>query len=174
MPMEKEDKEEQITEEAPVEEETSETEEVNKEKNADEIEELLAEEEPAEETIEAKEETAEEEEAKPRRRKKEEEEEEFVEERIYTIPLGKAWVRPSKKRAPRAIQLIKDFITKHMKMDMRAEVEEEKGEMPRLLITNKVNEKVWSRSISKPPRKIRVRAAKDNEGNVTVFLAEGE
>ncbi len=174
MPMEKEDKEEQITEEAQVEEETSETEEVNKEKNADEIEELLAEEEPAEETIEAKEEAAEEEEAKPRRRKKEEEEEEFVEERIYTIPLGKAWVRPSKKRAPRAIQLIRDFITKHMKMDMRAEVEEEKGEMPRLLITNEVNEKVWSRSISKPPRKIRVRAAKDNEGNVTVYLAEGE
>ncbi|TRO46918.1 50S ribosomal protein L31e [Candidatus Bathyarchaeota archaeon] len=161
--MEKEDKEEQITEEAPVEEETAETEEASKEETAEEIEELLAEEEPAEE-----------EEAKPRRRKKEEEEEEFVEERIYTIPLGKAWVRPSKKRTPRAMQLIRDFITKHMKMDMRAEVEEEKGEMPRLVITNEVNEKVWSRSIGKPPRKIRVRAAKDNEGNVTVYLAEGE
>ncbi|MBN1357939.1 50S ribosomal protein L31e [Candidatus Bathyarchaeota archaeon] len=93
---------------------------------------------------------------------------------MYTIPLGKAWVRPPKKRAPRAMQIIKDFVTKHMKMDMRPEVEEEKGEMPRLIITNDVNEKVWSRSIEKPPRKIRVRAAKDNEGNVTVFLAEGE
>ncbi len=184
--MEKEDKEEQVSEEAPVEEETTETaeteevaevaeEEVSEEQTADEIEQLLAE-EPVEETVEAEEEAApeEEEEAKPRRRKKEEEEEEFVEERIYTIPLGKAWVRPHKKRAPRAMRIIKDFVTKHMKMDMRAEVEEERGEMPRLVITNDVNEKVWSRSIEKPPRKIRVRAAKDNEGNVTVFLAEGE
>jgi large subunit ribosomal protein L31e len=45
--------------------------------------------------------------------------------------------------------------------------------MPQLIITNEVNEKVWSRSIEKPPRKIRVRAAKDEDGNVTVFLAEG-
>ena len=186
--MEKEDKEEQISEEATIEEEATEDveaevagdaeEEVSEEQTADEIEQLLAEdEEPVEETVEAEEEaaSAEEEEAKPRRGKmKEEEEEEFVEERIYTIPLGKAWVRPPKKRAPRAMQIIKDFVTKHMKMDMRPEVEEEKGEMPRLIITNDVNEKVWSRSIEKPPRKIRVRAAKDNEGNVTVFLAEGE
>ena len=174
--MSEEDKEEQVSEEAPVEEEAAEAEEeVSEEQTSDEIEELLAE-EPAEDTVEAEEEVepAEEEKAKPRRGKKKEEEEEFVEERIYTIPLGKAWVRPPKKRAPRAMQLIKDFITKHMKMNMRAELEEEKSEMPRLRITNDVNEKVWSRSIEKPPRKIRVRAAKDNEGNVTVFLAEGE
>ena len=182
--MNKEDKEEQVSEEAPVEEETTEAaeaevaKEVSEEQTDDEIEQLLSEdEEPVETPVEAEEEAAltEEEEAKPRRgKKKKEEEEEFVEERIYTIPLGKAWVRPPQKRAPRAMRLIKDFITKHMKMDLRAEVEEEKSEMPRLIITNDVNEKVWSRSIQKPPRKIRVRAAKDNEGNVTVFLAEGE
>ncbi|TRO49389.1 50S ribosomal protein L31e [Candidatus Bathyarchaeota archaeon] len=90
------------------------------------------------------------------------------------MPLGKAWVRPPKKRAPRAIQIIKDFVTKHMKMDMRPDVQEERAEMPHLVITNEVNEKIWSRSIEKPPRKIRVRVAKDNEGNVIVFLAEGE
>lgn len=164
--MEKEEKEEaQVPEE-----------EVSAEETDKELEEILAEEETTEETAEAEEEAApaEEEEAKPRRKKKKEEEEEFVEERIYTIPLGKAWVRPPKKRVPRAMQMIKAFITKHMKLDMRAEVEEERGEMPRLVISNDVNEKVWSRSIKKPPRKIRVRAAKDNEGNVTVFLAEGE
>ena len=172
----KEAKEEQVSEEAPVEEEAKAEEDASEEQTVDEIEELLAEEEPAEEAVEAEEEVApeEEEKAKPRREKKKEEEEEFVEERIYTIPLGKAWVRPPKKRAPRAMRIIKDFVTKHMKMDMRPDVEEEKGEMPRLIITNDVNEKVWSRSIEKPPRKIRVRAAKDNEGNVTVFLAEGE
>jgi large subunit ribosomal protein L31e len=181
--MSKEDKEEQGSEEAPVKEETVETteaaeevaeEEVSEEETVDEIEQLLADEESLEETVEAEEKAVEAEEAKPRRRRKEEEEEEFVEEKIYTIPLAKALVRPPKKRAPRAMQLIKAFVTKHMKMNMRAEVEEEKGEMPRLIITNDVNEKVWSRSIEKPPRKIRVRAAKDNEGNVTVFLAEGE
>ncbi len=174
--MTEKDRENQVSEDTPVEEETVETpkaageiaEEDNEEQTVDEIEQLLADEEPSEETVE------EEEEAKPRRKKKKEEEEEFAEERLYTIPLGKAWVRPPKKRAPRAMQLIKDFVTKHMKMDMRAEVEEEQGEMPRLIITNEVNEKIWSRSIEKPPRKIRVRVAKDNDGNVTVFLAEGE
>jgi len=172
--MEKEAKE-QVSDETQVKEEVAEA-EVSEEQTADEIEELLAEEEPAEETVEAEEEAApaEEKAAKPRRGKKKEEEEEFVEERVYTIPLGKAWVRPPKKRAPRAMQLIKAFVTKHMKLDMRVEEEEEKEELPKLIISNDVNEKVWSRSIEKPPRKIRVRAAKDKDGNVTVFLAEGE
>jgi large subunit ribosomal protein L31e len=168
---------EQVSEEVQVEEKTVEAEEeVSEEKTVDEIEQLLADEEPLEETVEDEEEAApaEEEEAKPRREKKKEEEEEFVEERIYTIPLGKAWVRPPKKRAPRAMQLIKAFVTKHMKLEMRVEEEEEKEELPKLIISNDVNEKVWSRSIEKPPRKIRVRAAKDKDGNVTVFLAEGE
>jgi len=174
--MEKEDKEEeQVSEEAQA-EEVTEAEEVSEEKTAEEVEEILAEEEPAEETAEAEEEAApaEEEEAKPRRKKKKEEEEEFVEERIYTIPLGKAWVRPPKKRAPRAMHMVKAFVTKHMKLAMRIEEEEEKEELPKLIISNDVNEKVWSRGIEKPPRKIRVRAAKDKDGNVTVFLAEGE
>ena len=162
--MEKEDKEEE-----PVSEEVAEAEkEVSEEKTAEELEEILAEEEPAEETAEA------EEEAKPSKRKKKEEEEEFVEERVYTIPLGKAWVRPPKKRAPRAIQMIRAFVTKHMKLAMRVEEEEEKEELPKLIISNDVNEKIWGRGIEKPPRKIRVRAAKDKDGNVTVFLAEGE
>lgn len=167
-------KEEQVTEEVQVEKDAVKEEEVGEEQTVDEIEQLLAEEEPTEETVEAEEEAAPEEEEKPRRRKKKEEEEEFVEERVYTIPLGKAWVRPRKKRAPRAMQLIKAFLTKHMKMDMSVEAEEEKEELPKLIISNDVNEKVWSRSIGKPPRKIRVRAAKDKDGNVTVFLAEGE
>ncbi len=179
--MEKTDKEEQFPEEVPLEEETTEEieesveQEASEEQTADEIEQLLAEEEPAEEIVESEEEVAEAEEKKTRFwQRKKKEEQEFVDERIYTIPLGKAWVRPHRKRAPRAMQIIKEFITRHMKMDMRAEVAEERGEMPRLIITNDVNEKIWRKSIEKPPRKIRVRAAKDNEGNVTVFLAEGE
>jgi large subunit ribosomal protein L31e len=122
--------------------------------------------------LEAEEEEAEEKEEKPAKKKKKGEEEEIVEERVYTIPLGKATVRPPKKRAPRAIQLIRAFITKHMKVEMHLEEEEEEGELPKVIISGEVNEKVWGRGIEKPPRKIRVRAAKDSDGNVTVYLAE--
>ena len=140
-----------------------------------ELEEMLKE-EPAEEIpvpeetpVEAEKEAEEEE--KPAKKKKKGKEEEIVEERVYTIPLGKALVRPPKKRAPRAIQLIRTFITKHMKLEIRLEEEEEEGELPKLTISKEVNEKIWGRGIEKPPRKIRVRAAKDSDGNVTVYLA---
>jgi large subunit ribosomal protein L31e len=144
-----------------------------------ELEDMLNE-EPIEETAEteekapvkAEEEEAEEKEEKPAKKKKKGEEEEIVEERVYTIPLGKATVRPPKKRAPRAIQLIRAFVTKHMKVEMHLEEEEEEGELPRVIISSEINEKVWGRGIEKPPRKIRVRAAKDSDGNVTVYLAE--
>jgi large subunit ribosomal protein L31e len=172
--MEKEEKEEeQVSEESQTDKEVA-AESVSDEKTEAELEELLTEEETAEEAVEAEEEAPaeEEEETKPREKKKKEEEE-IVEERIYTIPLGKALVRPPKRRAPRALQLIKDFLNKHMKLEMRVEAEEEKGELPKLTISNEVNEKIWERGIEKPPRKIRVRAAKDKDGNVTVYLAEG-
>jgi large subunit ribosomal protein L31e len=126
---------------------------------------------PAEEAL--KEETPEEEEvAKSKKKKKEEEE--IVEERTYTIPLSRALVRPPKKRAPRAIQLIRAFVTKHMKLEVKVSEEEEEEELPQLIISQEVNQKVWERGIEKPPRKIRVRAAKDKDGNVTVYLAEAE
>ena len=141
-----------------------------------ELEQLL-EEKPTEDETEIEETRPTEEEkveAKPKKKKGKEEEEEIVEERTYTIPLGKALVRPPKKRAPRAMQMVKAFVTKHMKLEMRVEEEEEKGELPSLIISKEINEKIWSRGIEKPPRKIRVRAAKDKDGNVTVYLAEGE
>jgi large subunit ribosomal protein L31e len=133
-------------------------------------------EEISEEKVEAEEKPLPEEieEAKPPEKEKKEEEKEIVEERVYTIPLGKAWIRPPNKRAPRAMHMIRAFITKHMKLAMRVVEEEEEKELPKLAISKEVNEKVWARSIKKPPRKIRVRAAKDKDGNVTVYLAEGE
>jgi large subunit ribosomal protein L31e len=59
-----------------------------------------------------------------------------------------------------------------MKLTANAEEEEEEKELPTLVISKEVNEKVWGRGIEKPPRKIRVRAAKDKDGNITVYLAE--
>lgn len=159
--------------------ETEEKIEVKEEKEK-ELEEITEKEEKVKEKVEetAEAETEEapapvEEEAKPPSRKEPEEEEEIVEERIYTIPLSKAWIMPPNKRAPRAIRIIRSFITKHMKLEARGEGEEEEAPK-KLVISNDVNEMVWSRGIEKPPRKVRVRAAKDKEGNVTVYLAEGD
>jgi len=176
---EEEEEKEQKTKEEP--EEPKETAEIVEEEKVEEKPEK--EEEIAEEVAEAAE-TAEgempapaeeetmEEEAKPPPREEKKEEEEIVEERIYTIPLGKAWIMPPKKRAPRAMRILKSFLIKHMKLEKRGEEEEE--EPKKLIISNEVNDRVWRRSIEKPPRKIRVRAAKDKEGNVTVYLAEGD
>jgi large subunit ribosomal protein L31e len=109
--------------------------------------------------------------AKPKRKKKDED---IVEERFYTIPLQKALIRPPKKRAPRAMQLIKIFVTKHMKLDMKVPEEEEAEATPQLIVSREVNEKVWGRGIEKPPRKIKTRVTKDSDGNVTVYLAENQ
>ena len=141
-------------------EETEEPEEVlDSEVLEEEDEELEEELEEEEEFLEAKE--------KIGRKEKEEPEEDIVEERFYTIPLGKAWIVPRKKRAPKAARIVKSFVLKHMKV--RTEAEGEK-----LVVDNEVNEKLWSRGIEKPPRKIRVRVVKDKEGVVTVLLAEGD
>jgi large subunit ribosomal protein L31e len=114
------------------------------------------------------------EEAKPPPREEKVEEEEIVEERVYTVPLGKCWIMPPNKRAPKAMRIIRGFVVKHMKLEKRGEKVEEEEEAKRLVISNDVNERVWGRGIEKPPRKIRIRAAKDKEGNVTVYLAEGD
>lgn len=126
------------------------------------------------EETEAPAEAEEKEKAKKSTREKEAEEEEIVLERIYTVPLGKAWIMPPRKRTPRAMRMLRAFVTKHMKLEAKKEGEEDGEEPATLVITSEVNEKLWERGIEKPPRKIRIRATKDDEGNVTVHLAEGD
>jgi large subunit ribosomal protein L31e len=91
--------------------------------------------------------------------KSEEKEVEVVEERLYTLNLRKIFITPRKKRAASAIRFIKAFIKRHMKPE-------------EVLIANEVNEKIWARGIEKPPRKIKIKAVKDKEGKVTVFLSQ--
>lgn len=110
-------------------------------------------------------------EAKKRRKEKDDVDEDIVEERFYTIPLGKAWIVPRKKRAPKAARIVRGFVLKHMKVRTEAEGEEEPE---KLVIDNQVNEKLWSKGIEKPPRKIKVRVVKDKEGVISVLLAEGD
>ena len=162
--------------EEPVEVADEELEEEEELEETEESEEVLDSEVPEEEDEELEEELEEEEEfleAKEKigRKEKEEPEEDIVEERFYTIPLGKAWIVPRKKRAPKAARIVKSFVLKHMKIRTEAEGEEE---AERLVVDNEVNEKLWNRGIEKPPRKIRVRVVKDKEGVVTVLLAEGD
>ena len=151
---------------------TEPTAEATEAKPEENLMETLEKEVEAEQTVKTEEApaTAEAEEAaKPKKKK---EEEEVVEEKTYTIPLGKALIMPPRKRAPRAMHMIRAYVVKHMKIPSRAEEEDE--EPPTLKITKEVNERIWDRGIEKPPRKIRVKATKDKEGNVTVHLAEGE
>jgi len=133
--------------------------EAKPEELAAEEEEEIIEEAGAEEVLE--EEEAIEEERPELERKEEILEEDIVEERIYTIPLRRAWISPRKKRVPRAVRLVRAFIQRHMKPEA-------------LVMSNEVNEKLWSRGIQKPPRRIRVRAVRDREGTVTLYLAEGD
>ena len=167
----KEEKKIEESEEAePIEEAVEETAEAEETLEKEEEVEEVAEEKEGEEKLPPVEE---EEEIKPPARKKVEEE--IVEEKFYTISLGKAWIAVPKKRAPRAMKMIKDFVKRHMKFEAREELEEEEEEEEpkRLVVSNEVNERVWRRGIQKPPRKVRVRAAKDKDGNITVYLAEG-
>ena len=87
------------------------------------------------------------------------EEERPVEERVYVIPLGETRISRRKKRAPRAIRLIKEFAKRHMKAED-------------VKIAPELNEYIWSRGIEKPPRRVKVRMEKYEDGLVKVYLAE--
>ncbi len=145
---ETEEKEEEQSETAAVEEEVEPTsEETASEPETEEVEEEAAESVPA---AEEKEEEAE----------APEEEIEIVEEKTYTIPLRHVWVvTPRGKRAPRAVRDVREYVSRHMKAEDVA-------------ISNEINSTIWGRSINKPPRRITVRAVKDKEGKVIVYPAK--
>ena len=81
---------------------------------------------------------------------------EIVSEKMLTINFGKVWIAPRKKRAPKAIKVMKEYMKRHMKAED-------------IIISNEINDQVWSRGIEKPPRKLKVRAVKDKENRVIVF-----
>lgn len=79
--------------------------------------------------------------------------------RVYTINLGKAWLTPEYKRTDRVVNMIREFAQKHMK-----------GE--EIKLDQDLNRQIWSRGRTNPPRKVRVKMAKDEDGVVTVSLYE--
>lgn len=84
--------------------------------------------------------------------------EEIIDERIYIIPLAKARRGPRNKWAKKAIRFLKEYMERHFKPES-------------LIISQEVNEKIWERGIKKPPRKLKVRATKNIDGLVVVYLA---
>jgi large subunit ribosomal protein L31e len=80
-------------------------------------------------------------------------------ERIYTVPLKEAWQAQRYRRSERAVMVLKAFAVRHMKAK-------------EVSVDTSVNEVIWARGIKSPPHKIRVKMTKDDEGNVTITMAE--
>ena len=82
-------------------------------------------------------------------------------ERVYTIPLGKVLLSQSQHRAVRAINMIREFARHHMKVeDIRIEED--------------LAHQIWARGVRSPPRKVRVRMSRTDEGYVLVSPYDGE
>src|SRR3990172_851719 len=82
-------------------------------------------------------------------------------ERVYTINLGKVLLSPNNQRAKRAVNMVKEYGRHHMKTE-------------EIKIEERGNHQIWKRGIKNPPRKIRVRMTKTDEGFVLVSPYEKE
>ncbi|MDA4131418.1 MAG: 60S ribosomal protein L31 [Thaumarchaeota archaeon] len=78
-------------------------------------------------------------------------------ERVYTVPLTRAWITARHRRTRRAINILREFAEKHMKSS-------------EIKIDTDLNEEIWKRGITKPPRRITVKMEKDEDGVVTISL----
>jgi ribosomal protein L31E len=78
-------------------------------------------------------------------------------ERIYTIPLGDAYLRVRNKRAKRAIAFVQAFALRHMKAEG-------------VKISEGTNSLVFRDGMQKPPRRIKVRLVKGEDGIAKVWL----
>src|SRR5487761_1028089 len=82
-------------------------------------------------------------------------------ERVYTVPLSRAWIAPRHRRVVRAVNMLREFAEHHMKSE-------------EIKIDWELNETLWKRGITKPPRRITVKMTKDEDGLVTISLPELE
>lgn len=78
------------------------------------------------------------------------------ESRVYTINLSKVLLSPENRRTKRAINMIKEFATRHMKSE-------------EIKIDEELNKQMWQNGIRHPPRRVRVKMSKDEDGVVTVL-----
>jgi large subunit ribosomal protein L31e len=83
-------------------------------------------------------------------------------ERIYVIPLRKYGFKSS-KAAPTAVKRVKNYLTRHMKVDYES-----------IWIDDSLNSALWAKGKYKMPSKIRVKAVKFDDGVVEAYLPELE
>ncbi len=77
--------------------------------------------------------------------------------RTYVVPLGVVFEAPPYRRAKKAIIIIREFATRHMKARQ-------------VSIDAEVNELIWSRGIKHPPRRMTLEMERDEDGVVKVRL----
>ncbi len=83
----------------------------------------------------------------------------ILKEHIYIVPLRDVKRSPRWRRSNTAIKDIRKFLERHMKSrDVK--------------LDRSINERVWENGSGKPPRKIRIRAMKFEDGQVQAELAE--
>ncbi|MGB9929479.1 MAG: 50S ribosomal protein L31e [Methanosarcina sp.] len=85
----------------------------------------------------------------------------MVKEQIYTIPLRDVKKVPAWKRANKAVNEVRGFLVKHMKV-----------EATHIKLDKTINERLWEKGCEKPPLSIRVRAVKFADGEVQAELAQ--
>ncbi|MEA1945347.1 MAG: 50S ribosomal protein L31e [Euryarchaeota archaeon] len=81
-------------------------------------------------------------------------------EQIYTIPLRSVKSTPRWKRSKRAVREVRAYLTRHLKTDLAS-----------VKLDRTINEAIWRRGSQKPPRRIRVRAVRFEDGAVEAELA---
>jgi large subunit ribosomal protein L31e len=82
-------------------------------------------------------------------------------ERIYIIPLRRAKMGPTSRAVPRAVDDIRHFLMKHMKVEQK-----------NVWIDGALNKQLWTYGKFWVPSKIRVRAVKFDDGVVEATLPE--
>ncbi len=76
---------------------------------------------------------------------------------IHTIPLRDAWKAARKKRAARAVRIVKEYAKRHSKRE-------------NVKIGLELNHKIWERGAEKPPRRVRVQIVPDPEDENVVWV----
>lgn len=83
------------------------------------------------------------------------------EERVITVPLRKAYAESKGQRADKAMTIVREHLARQFKVEPEA-----------VRLDPSINEAVWSRGRTNPPRKLRVRAARFDEAGERIVEAE--
>lgn len=84
-----------------------------------------------------------------------------AEERVYTINLGKALLSQPQHRAVRAVNMVREFASKHMRGSV-------------VKIDEDLAHQIWERGARSPPRRIRVRIWVGDSDEIIVSKYDGE